>query len=77
MSKSLTPAQVLAFKKSKKKKFNKKRVSKAASDIGREGGLKGGPARAEKLSAKQMSLIARHAANIRWNIPCFRNCPYH
>lgn len=33
---------------------------------GRKGGLKGGPARAKKLSAKQRTAIARKAAKARW-----------
>jgi hypothetical protein len=38
----------------------------AAVALGRKGGLKGGKARAEKLSAKQRSEIARKAAATRW-----------
>jgi hypothetical protein len=38
----------------------------AAVMLGRLGGLKGGKARAEKLSAEQRSEIAKIAANIRW-----------
>lgn len=38
----------------------------AAVELGRRGGLKGGKARAEKLSAKQRSEIARKAAATRW-----------
>jgi hypothetical protein len=34
--------------------------------LGRLGGLKGGKARAEKLSAKKKSEIAKKAAQIRW-----------
>jgi hypothetical protein len=34
--------------------------------LGRKGGLKGGPARAEKLTAKQRSASARKAAKARW-----------
>ena len=34
--------------------------------LGRMGGLKGGPARAKKLSAKERSEIARKAAAQRW-----------
>lgn len=34
--------------------------------LGRKGGLKGGPARAQKLSAKQRSQSARKAAKARW-----------
>jgi hypothetical protein len=37
-----------------------------AMALGRLGGLKGGPARAEKLSARQRREIARRAANARW-----------
>ena len=32
----------------------------------RKGGLKGGPARARKLSARQRSAIARKASKARW-----------
>jgi hypothetical protein len=38
----------------------------AAVALGRLGGLKGGKARAEKLSAKQKAAIARMAAKARW-----------
>lgn len=38
----------------------------AAVELGRRGGLKGGQARAEKLSAERRSRIARMAAEIRW-----------
>lgn len=40
--------------------------SKAQSS-GRKGGLKGGKARAEKLSPEKRSEIARKAALTRWN----------
>jgi hypothetical protein len=39
----------------------------AAVALGRLGGLKGGAARAKKLSAKQRSEIARKAAATRWS----------
>lgn len=39
----------------------------AAVELGRLGGLKGGPARAAKLSKKKRSDIARKAAAIRWS----------
>jgi len=39
----------------------------AAVALGRLGGLKGGKARAEKLSAKRRKEIAKKAANKRWN----------
>jgi hypothetical protein len=35
--------------------------------LGRKGGLKGGKARAEKLTPEQRSEIARKAAQARWN----------
>jgi hypothetical protein len=38
----------------------------AAVALGRLGGLKGGKARAEKLTAKQRADIARKAAQKRW-----------
>lgn len=39
----------------------------AAVALGRLGGLKGGKARAEKMTAEQRSEIARKAAAKRWN----------
>ncbi len=39
----------------------------AAVALGRLGGLKGGKARATKLSEKQRIAIARKAAKARWN----------
>lgn len=39
-----------------------------AKEYMREGGLKGGKARAEKLSAKKRSEIAKKAAEARWKI---------
>jgi len=38
----------------------------AAVELGRLGGLKGGKARAEKLSVERLSEIAKNAANARW-----------
>lgn len=38
----------------------------AAVSLGRRGGLKGGKARASKLSEKQRKAIARKAAKARW-----------
>jgi len=37
-----------------------------ARKLGRRGGLKGGPARAKKLTAKERSESARKAAKARW-----------
>jgi hypothetical protein len=39
----------------------------AAVALGRLGGLKGGKARAEKLSAKKRTEIAKKAAQARWS----------
>ncbi len=39
----------------------------AAVALGRKGGLKGGAARAAKLSAEERSEIARKAARARWS----------
>jgi len=38
----------------------------AAVSLGRKGGLKGGKARAESLTAKKRSEIAKKAAKARW-----------
>lgn len=37
-----------------------------AVELGRRGGLKGGPARAKALSAKRRREIAKHAIATRW-----------
>jgi hypothetical protein len=47
----------------------KKAVAKkdpAAVALGRKGGLKGGPARAAKMTAEERSESARKAAHARW-----------
>ena len=41
----------------------------AAVALGRKGGLKGGKARAEKMTAEQRSAAARKAAQARWQKP--------
>ncbi len=41
----------------------------AAVALGRKGGLKGGKARAAKLTPEQRSFAARKAAAARWNKP--------
>jgi hypothetical protein len=40
--------------------------NKAAQELGRLGGLKGGAARAKKLTAEERSEIAKKAATERW-----------
>ena len=44
-------------------------VNPHAAILGRLGGLKGGPARAAKLTARRRRAIARTAARARWNSP--------
>jgi hypothetical protein len=46
---------------------DKPQKNPAAVALGRLGGLKGGKARAEKLSAKRRKEIAQKAAQSRWN----------
>ena len=41
--------------------------NKAAQELGRLGGLKGGAARAKSLTPKQRSEIAKKAAATRWS----------
>jgi hypothetical protein len=41
----------------------------AAVELGRKGGLKGGKARAEKMTAEERSEAARKAAAARWSKP--------
>ena len=47
-------------------KKNNKDKNPYAVALGRLGGLKGGPARANKLTAAQRKQIARNAAIARW-----------
>jgi hypothetical protein len=42
-------------------------INQAAAALGRLGGLKGGPARAKKLTAKKRTQIAKKAAKARWS----------
>ncbi len=42
-------------------------LRRAAAELGRRGGLKGGKARAANLSAEKRAEIARKAAAARWN----------
>jgi hypothetical protein len=43
-----------------------KKKNPAAVALGRLGGLKGGPARAQKLTKKELSEQGRNAVNARW-----------
>lgn len=62
---------ILAKQKGKKKKspYTPDQVHAAAQEFGALGGAIGGPARAEVLSDKRRSEIARKAANVRWGNP--------
>lgn len=44
-------------------------ISTYLSQIGRKGGLKGGKARAKKLSSAKRKAIAKKAAKARWKKP--------
>lgn len=44
-------------------------ISQYLAEIGRKGGLKGGKARAEKLTEEQRKEIAQKAAKVRWRKP--------
>lgn len=46
--------------------MDKKRKDPAAVALGRKGGLRGGPARAAKLSAEERRESARKAVQARW-----------
>lgn len=46
--------------------FDEEAKSAVAAFLGRLGGLKGGPARAKKLTAERRSEIARKAVAARW-----------
>lgn len=48
------------------KSKEKPQKNPAAQELGRLGGMKGGKARAEKLTAKQRKEIAKKAAKVRW-----------
>lgn len=50
-----------------KKKPDQPEKNPAAVALGRLGGLKGGKARAKKLSIKQRKAIAKQAAQARWS----------
>jgi hypothetical protein len=59
-------AQATGEERRKTDQEQKPEKNPAAVELGRLGGLKGGKARAEKLSAKKRSAIARKAAAARW-----------
>lgn len=50
----------------KEKPIERSAISAYLAEIGRRGGLKGGKARAAKLTAEQRKEIAHRAAKARW-----------
>jgi len=65
---SLTLNAAMAPPKMGRPKQEAAERSIAAAELGREGGLKGGPARATALSAEERSNIARRVAEVRWGL---------
>ncbi len=59
-------ASIVAEATGEAKPEEKPKKNPAAVELGRLGGLKGGKARAEKLTAKQRQEIAKKAAKARW-----------
>ena len=59
-------AKSLVDKTTKEPSEEKPEKNPAAVALGRLGGLKGGKARAQKLSAKKRKEIAKKAAQARW-----------
>jgi hypothetical protein len=55
------------FTTEKQGKEERSAISKYLAEIGRKGGLKGGKARAQKLSKKRRIQIAQQIAQARWN----------
>ena len=53
--------------KEAEKPIKRSAISEYLATIGRKGGLKGGKARAEKLTPEQRKKIAQKAAKSRWN----------
>lgn len=54
---------------------HEKEKNQAAVELGRLGGLKGGKARAEKLSSAQLKKIAKKAAKARWSGSSYSDSP--
>lgn len=70
--KTLSPGYILRMYAVKgRRSFRKQQVCEAAATMGHNGGIVGGPARADALSSARRSEIASHAANVRWGQPCF------
>jgi hypothetical protein len=71
MPKNLNQAAALTVKMATEQSVDatqKSEVSRYLSEIGRRGGIKGGKARADVLSAKKRKEIAKQAAAARWSV---------
>jgi len=64
---NILASQIMAEATGETTKELVKEKNPAAVALGRLGGLKGGKARAEKLSAKKRKAIAQKAAKTRWS----------
>jgi hypothetical protein len=66
---NLIASQIVAeaTQEEKPTKTPTKEKNPAAVALGHLGGLKGGPARAKKLSSKKRKAIAKRAATSRWS----------
>lgn len=63
---NLLAAEIVRLSTEEPETPNRSPISEYLAEIGRKGGLKGGKARAEKLSAKKRKEIAKKAASARW-----------
>jgi hypothetical protein len=52
---------------SERSEWSDEELRELARELGRRGGLKGGRARAEKLTREERTEIARKAAKARWD----------
>jgi hypothetical protein len=64
---NLLAAEIVRLSTEEEEAPQRSPISEYLANIGRKGGLKGGKARAKKLSAKKRKQIARNAARSRWS----------
>lgn len=62
----VTPTAHVTIERLEKLTEKPRAKNPAAVALGREGGLKGGPARMKSLTPEQRSTLARKAARARW-----------
>lgn len=63
---NLLAAEIVRLSTEEEEAPKRSPISEYLASIGRKGGLKGGNARARKLSAKKRKQIAQKAAKARW-----------